>query len=62
MRVFNRLHEDTRPINPSRTLEVEDAATKCLNQFRQPRTPGKLRSFLGLYNSYRRFVNSNTDI
>eukprot|EP00171_Calliarthron_tuberculosum_P013936 IDg13936t1 len=44
------------------TLEVEEAATRCLRDVRQPTTPGELRSFLGLCNVYRRFVRSYTDI
>eukprot|EP00171_Calliarthron_tuberculosum_P023134 IDg23134t1 len=44
------------------TLEVEEAATRCLKNVRQPTTPTELRSFLGLCNVYRRFVRSYTDI
>eukprot|EP00171_Calliarthron_tuberculosum_P022848 IDg22848t1 len=44
------------------TLEVEEAATRCLKNVRQPTTPTELRSFLGLCNVYRHFVRNYTDI
>ncbi len=41
---------------------MEEAATTSLMGLRHPRTPGELRSILGMCNVYRRFIRGYTEI